>query len=101
MPLASVLHALMNLGIDENIVMSDYGAVSRASVLSRSLIRDASETLARRLSIKAHDLAHALHEFVTIERLVTLNDWKATRHAPAIMQLAPQAAAPAKHATYR
>ena len=31
---------------------------------------------------KAHDLAHALHEFVTIERLVTLNDWKATRHAP-------------------
>jgi hypothetical protein len=31
---------------------------------------------------KAHDLAHALHEFVTIERLVTLNDWKAIRHAP-------------------
>ena len=31
---------------------------------------------------KADDLAHALHEFVTIERLVTLNDWKATRHAP-------------------
>lgn len=31
---------------------------------------------------KAHDLAHALHEFVTIERLVALNDWKATRHAP-------------------
>ena len=31
---------------------------------------------------KAHDLANALHEFVTIERLVTLNDWKATRHAP-------------------
>jgi hypothetical protein len=31
----------------------------------------------------AHDLAHALHEFVTIERLVTLNAWKATRHAPA------------------
>ena len=31
---------------------------------------------------KAHDLAHALHEFVIIERLVTLNDWKATRHAP-------------------
>ncbi len=31
---------------------------------------------------KAHDLAHALHEFVTIERLVTLTDWKATRHAP-------------------
>src|SRR5205807_3300983 len=31
---------------------------------------------------KADDLAHALHEFVTIERLVELNDWKATRHAP-------------------
>jgi hypothetical protein len=31
---------------------------------------------------KAPDLAHALHEFVTIERLVALNDWKATRHAP-------------------
>jgi hypothetical protein len=30
---------------------------------------------------KAHDLAHALHEFVTIERLVELNDWKATHHA--------------------
>jgi hypothetical protein len=31
---------------------------------------------------KADDLAHALHEFVTIERLVELGDWKATRHAP-------------------
>jgi hypothetical protein len=31
---------------------------------------------------KAHDLAHALHEFVTIERFVTLADWKAIRHAP-------------------
>jgi len=31
---------------------------------------------------KADDLAHALHEFVTIERMVELNDWKATRHAP-------------------
>src|SRR5262249_19043199 len=31
---------------------------------------------------KADDLAHALHEFVTIERLVELNDWKRTRHAP-------------------
>jgi hypothetical protein len=31
---------------------------------------------------KAQDLAHALHEFVTIERLVALNDWKATRHIP-------------------
>jgi hypothetical protein len=31
---------------------------------------------------KADDLAHALDEFVTIERLVELADWKATRHAP-------------------
>lgn len=31
---------------------------------------------------KAGTLAHALHEFVTIERLVELADWKATRHAP-------------------
>jgi hypothetical protein len=31
---------------------------------------------------KAQDLAHALHEFVTIERLVDLNDWKRIRHAP-------------------
>ena len=31
---------------------------------------------------KADDLAHALHEFLTIERMVELNDWKATRHAP-------------------
>jgi hypothetical protein len=32
--------------------------------------------------LKADDLVHALHEFVTIERLVALNDWKRTRHAP-------------------
>ena len=31
---------------------------------------------------KAHDLAHALHEFVTIERLVALNEWKRIRHGP-------------------
>lgn len=31
---------------------------------------------------KAQDLAHALHEFLTIERFVALNEWKATRHAP-------------------
>jgi hypothetical protein len=31
---------------------------------------------------KAHDLAQALHEFVTIERLVDLNEWKRIRHAP-------------------
>lgn len=35
-----------------------------------------------RFDDKAETLAHALHEFVTIERLVELNDWKATRHAP-------------------
>jgi hypothetical protein len=28
---------------------------------------------------KARTLAHALHEFLTIERLVELNDWKTTR----------------------
>lgn len=52
--------ALMNLGIDENIVMSDYRSVSRSGVLSVPLIRDASEALARRLSIKAHDLAQPI-----------------------------------------
>ncbi|QDV37679.1 DEAD/DEAH box helicase [Tautonia plasticadhaerens] len=31
---------------------------------------------------KADDLAHALHEFVTIERHVELGDWKRIRHAP-------------------
>lgn len=31
---------------------------------------------------KARDLAHALAEFVAIERFVTLNEWKATRHEP-------------------
>lgn len=31
---------------------------------------------------KAPDLAHALHEFVTIERFVTLAEWKKVRHAP-------------------
>lgn len=30
---------------------------------------------------KARTLAHALDEFVTIERLVTLSDWKGVRHA--------------------
>ena len=35
-----------------------------------------------RFDDKARDLAHALHEFVTIERFVTLADWKRTRHAP-------------------
>ncbi|PKQ18692.1 MAG: heme ABC transporter ATP-binding protein [Actinobacteria bacterium HGW-Actinobacteria-8] len=48
--------ALMNLGIDENIVISDYGAVSRAGVLSSSLIGQTSQALAQRLAIKAHDL---------------------------------------------
>lgn len=31
---------------------------------------------------RANDLAHALHEFLTIERLVDLDGWKAARHAP-------------------
>lgn len=31
---------------------------------------------------KARTLAHALGEFVTIERHVTLNEWKSIRHAP-------------------
>jgi hypothetical protein len=31
---------------------------------------------------KADDLAQALHEFVTIERFVSLNEWQTTRHAP-------------------
>jgi hypothetical protein len=31
---------------------------------------------------RARDLAHALHEFVVIERLADLNDWKRIRHAP-------------------
>lgn len=49
--------ALMNLGIDENIVMSDFRAVSRSGVLSTGKIRAASSALARRLNIKAHDLS--------------------------------------------
>jgi hypothetical protein len=35
-----------------------------------------------RFDDKARDLAHALHEFVTIERFVSLAQWKASRHAP-------------------
>lgn len=31
---------------------------------------------------KARNLAQALHEFITIERFVELNDWKRIRHAP-------------------
>ncbi len=52
--------ALLNLGVDENIVMSDYRTVSRAGVLSTGLIRDAARTLATRLSIKAHDLSQPI-----------------------------------------
>ncbi len=52
--------ALMNLGIDENIVMSDYGSVSRVGTLSTKLIREASQALAQRLSIKAHDLSQPI-----------------------------------------
>jgi len=52
--------ALMNLGIDENIVISDYRSVSRVGVLSSKLIREASQALAQRLSIKAHDLSQLI-----------------------------------------
>src|SRR5262249_53415411 len=31
---------------------------------------------------KADDLAEALHEFVLIERFVSINEWQAVRHAP-------------------
>lgn len=52
--------ALMNLGIDENIVMSDFGKVSRGGVLSAAMTRAASTVLAARLSIKAHDLSQPI-----------------------------------------
>ncbi|MGP3533741.1 sugar ABC transporter ATP-binding protein [Microbacterium sp. RD1] len=52
--------ALMNLGIDENIVMSDYRAVSRRGALSQARIREASGRLAERLRIKADDLSRPI-----------------------------------------
>lgn len=47
---------LLNLGIDENIVISDFSRVSRRGVLSKSLIQTTSEKLAKNFQIKAHDL---------------------------------------------
>ena len=35
-----------------------------------------------RFEDKADDLAEALHEFVLIERFVSINEWQAVRHAP-------------------
>jgi ABC-type sugar transport system ATPase subunit len=49
-----------HLGIDENIVMSDFGRVSRAGTLSSGAIAAATRTLADRLSIKAHDLSRPI-----------------------------------------
>lgn len=50
----------MNLGIDENIVVSDYPRVSRSGVLQAPKIRSATTTLAEKLSIKAHDLSQLI-----------------------------------------
>jgi simple sugar transport system ATP-binding protein len=51
---------LLNLGVDENIVISRFGSVSRFGALSTSLIRDASQTLAQQFRIKAHDLSQPI-----------------------------------------
>jgi ABC-type sugar transport system ATPase subunit len=51
---------LLNLGIDENIVMSDFGAVSRGGVLSGGRIKAASAALSRKFQIKAHDLSQPI-----------------------------------------
>lgn len=51
---------LLDLGIDENIVLSDFGRVSRAGVLSAPAIRDATRFLGDRLHIKAHDLSQSI-----------------------------------------
>jgi ABC-type sugar transport system ATPase subunit len=51
---------LLNLGIDENIVMSDFRSVSRGGVLSGARIKAASQGLSKRFQIKAHDLAQPI-----------------------------------------
>jgi simple sugar transport system ATP-binding protein len=51
---------LLDLGIDENIVLSDFGRVSRLGVLSAPAIRDTTRFLGERLHIKAHDLAQPI-----------------------------------------
>ncbi|WP_082514389.1 MULTISPECIES: sugar ABC transporter ATP-binding protein [unclassified Frigoribacterium] len=48
------------LGIDENIVMSDFGRVTRGGALSAGAIATATKALADRLSIKAHDLSRPI-----------------------------------------
>jgi len=48
------------LGIDENIVMSDFGRVTRGGALSAGAITTATKALAERLSIKAHDLSRPI-----------------------------------------
>jgi ABC-type sugar transport system ATPase subunit len=51
---------ILGLGIDENIVMSDYPRVSRFGVLSSARIADASTALASKLNVKAHDLTQPI-----------------------------------------
>lgn len=51
---------ILGLGIDENIVMSDFPRVSRAGILSAGATRRAGANLAARLSIKAHDLTQPI-----------------------------------------
>ena len=49
------------LGIDENIVMSDWKRVSAGGFLASGRIREATKALARRLAIKADDLARPIN----------------------------------------
>lgn len=48
------------LGIDENIVMSDYRSVSAGGVLVAARIRTATKALAQRLAIKADNLSRPI-----------------------------------------
>ena len=48
------------LGIDENIVMSDFCRVSRGGACRRPAIATATKALAERLHIKAHDLSRPI-----------------------------------------
>jgi sugar transport system ATP-binding protein len=54
------LGVILGLGIDENIVMSDYSRVSKSGVLSSPLIAEAGKVLAGKLRIKAHDLTQPI-----------------------------------------
>lgn len=49
------------LGIDENIVMSDWGRVSAGGVLATGRIRSATKALGARLAIKADDLSRPIN----------------------------------------